>query len=413
MDVRDRCKELESKYGLYDELEAIYSLAKTGETNQTGSGSALTGENSPANIDLPVPLNDPHSHNDGATAAGIDNDASEASIGEETTPRNIRTRKRKRKTKQHLNSMTRFLESLVKQVMNHQESLHKRFLEVLERMDKERKEREEAWRREDAEKLNREAIARVHEQALASSREALIVSYMEKITGQTINLPSRSTPLLLQPDALDEPNKEVTPVKTDTNSRWPKSEVEALIRLRGSIEVKFQEPGLKGPLWEEVSALMASMGYQRSAKRCKEKWENINKYFRKTKDSAKKRSQQSTTCSYFDQLDQLYSRTPHNDPFSSLAGSDIKLQRQGYTELLEAFTTGRGVGITQTLSSGSFDISEMGSNKSNFNGIINDKVEFGGEDNGTEKENHEDDEAIEGVEGREDSVGEGVKIDIE
>lgn len=410
MDVRERCKELESKYRLYGELEAIYSLTKIGETNQTGSGSALTSENSPANVDLPVPLSDPHGHNDGATATvAVDNDGSEASIGEETTLRKTHTKKRKRKMKERLNSMTGFLESLVKQVMSHQESLHRRFLEVLQKMDGERKEREEAWRREEAEKLNREAIARVHEHAQASSREALIVSYMEKITGQSVNLPSRSIPLLLQPDVLAEPNKEVTPIKMDTNSRWPKSEVEALIQVRSSIEVKFQEPGLKGPLWEEVSALMASMGYQRSAKRCKEKWENINKYFKKTKDSAKKRSQPSKTCSYFDQLDQLYSRTPHNDPISSSVGSDFEAQRQGYsyTELLEAFTAGRGVGITQTLSSGNFEISEMGSHKSNLNCIINEKVEFEGEDHGTEKEDYEDDEAVEGVEEKEESVDEG------
>ncbi|KAK9946208.1 hypothetical protein M0R45_011683 [Rubus argutus] len=64
--------------------------------------------------------------------------------------------------------------------------------------------------------------------------------------------------------------EELTPIRVDhTNSRWPQSEVEALILLRSNIESKFQEPGLKGPLWEQVSASMASLGYQRSAKRCK------------------------------------------------------------------------------------------------------------------------------------------------
>ena len=48
------------------------------------------------------------------------------------------------------------------------------------------------------------------------------------------------------------------------------------------------------------------MGYKRSAKRCKEKWENINKYFRKTNESSKKRSVNSRTCPYFHQLSCLY-----------------------------------------------------------------------------------------------------------
>ncbi|KAF0915652.1 hypothetical protein E2562_037712 [Oryza meyeriana var. granulata] len=41
-----------------------------------------------------------------------------------------------------------------------------------------------------------------------------------------------------------------------SSSRWAKHEVEALIRVLG--------PGLKGLLWEEVSARMAAAGYRRS-----------------------------------------------------------------------------------------------------------------------------------------------------
>ena len=86
--------------------------------------------------------------------------------------------------------------------------------------------------------------------------------------------------------------------------RWPKPEVQALIRLRSNLESKFQEPGPKGPLWQEVSAGMASQGFtNRSAKRCKE---NINKYFKKTKDSMKKRPKNAKTCPYFHQLNVLF-----------------------------------------------------------------------------------------------------------
>ncbi|KAJ0968339.1 hypothetical protein J5N97_025256 [Dioscorea zingiberensis] len=90
---------------------------------------------------------------------------------------------------------------------------------------------------------------------------------------------------------------------------WPRAEVQALIGVRSSLEVKFREPGLKGPVWEEVSSMMAAMGFNRSAKRCKEKWENINKYFRKAKESGKQRPVNSKTCPYFHQLDELYSKS--------------------------------------------------------------------------------------------------------
>eukprot|EP00262_Sarcandra_glabra_P011721 TRINITY_DN2879_c0_g2_i2.p1 TRINITY_DN2879_c0_g2~~TRINITY_DN2879_c0_g2_i2.p1 ORF type:complete len:183 (-),score=42.03 TRINITY_DN2879_c0_g2_i2:96-644(-) len=51
---------------------------------------------------------------------------------------------------------------------------------------------------------------------------------------------------------------------------------------------------------------MKQMGYFRSAKRCKEKWENINKYFKKVKESNKKRPEDAKTCPYFHQLEALY-----------------------------------------------------------------------------------------------------------
>lgn len=91
-----------------------------------------------------------------------------------------------------------------------------------------------------------------------------------------------------------------------TSSRWPKAEVLALIKLRSGLESRYQEAGPKGPLWEEISAGMQRMGYKRSSKRCKEKWENINKYYKKVKESNKKRPEDAKTCPYFHQLDVLY-----------------------------------------------------------------------------------------------------------
>ncbi|PPD99241.1 hypothetical protein GOBAR_DD03733 [Gossypium barbadense] len=283
----ERSKHLDNKYRFFGELEAIYGLG--GETTQAGSGSALTGENySPANVGIPMPSAEFQGHNVGVNGRG-DNVTTGVDHGSE--------------------------------VMDHQEGLHKRFLEVIETMDKERSAKEESWRQREAEKRKNEAIARANEQALASNREAVIVSYLEKLTGQSINLPPR-TPLLVQPESAMVP-------LNDNNSRWPRAEVEALIQVRCDLEEKFREPGLKGPVWEEVSSFMASLGYQRSAKRCKEKWENINKYFRKSKENGKKRCRHSKTCTYFHQLDQLYSRmlptTCPTSPPSPLINNDIDL----------------------------------------------------------------------------------------
>lgn len=101
----------------------------------------------------------------------------------------------------------------------------------------------------------------------------------------------------------------------EQGKRWPREEVLSLINLRCSVhsnvggdqESKEGAVTAKVPLWERVSQKMWELGYKRSAKRCKEKWENINKYFRKTKDNIhKKRSLDSRTCPYFHQLSTLY-----------------------------------------------------------------------------------------------------------
>ncbi|KAK3036151.1 hypothetical protein RJ639_029888 [Escallonia herrerae] len=91
--------------------------------------------------------------------------------------------------------------------------------------------------------------------------------------------------------------------------------------MRCSSEREDKEGSAKGSLWERISQGMLELGYQRSAKRCKEKWENINKYFRKTKDVNKKRSVDSRACPYFHPLSTLYnegtlppSERPENCP---------------------------------------------------------------------------------------------------
>ncbi|KAI9186221.1 hypothetical protein LWI28_015031 [Acer negundo] len=102
----------------------------------------------------------------------------------------------------------------------------------------------------------------------------------------------------------------------DTGKRWPRDEVFALINMRCSLhnnnngdQQDKEGQANKIPLWERISQGMSQLGYKRSSKRCKEKWENINKYFRKTKDNvSKKRSLDSRTCPYFHQLSTLYNQ---------------------------------------------------------------------------------------------------------
>ncbi|PUZ43207.1 hypothetical protein GQ55_9G644100 [Panicum hallii var. hallii] len=264
--------------------------------------------------------------------------------------------------------MMRFFEGLMRQVMERQEEMQQRFIEAIEKREQDRMIREEAWRRQEVARLAREQDALAQERAMAASRDAAVVSFIQRVTGQTIPMPSVAPPAFI--GALTHPPLQPTPVAsaapapaqhqqppsiqlspkthtmpkpaqpqpqhqtpppaqpqskeiivrapaesqdtagsgggTPSPSRWPKAEVHALIQLRTELEARYQDSGPKGPLWEDISAGMRRLGYNRSAKRCKEKWENINKYFKKVKESDKKRPEDSKTCPYYHQLDALY-----------------------------------------------------------------------------------------------------------
>ncbi|XP_030951531.1 trihelix transcription factor GT-2-like [Quercus lobata] len=215
-----------------------------------------------------------------------------------------------------------FFKSLAKEVIEKQEELQLKFLEAIEKHENERIVREDSWRIQEMARLNREHEMLVQERSTAAAKDAAVIAFLQKISNDNnTNLQSQPVPrLTLPPRSLSsETNSEIqkmdivrfennsTPSPTQTSSsRWPKAEVEALIGLRTSVDRNYQENGPKGPMWEDISAGMRRLGYNRSAKRCKEKWENINKYFKKVKESNKTRPEDSKTCPYFQKLDALY-----------------------------------------------------------------------------------------------------------
>ncbi|KAF9603757.1 hypothetical protein IFM89_037843 [Coptis chinensis] len=67
-------------------------------------------------------------------------------------------------------------------------------------------------------------------------------------------------------------------------NRWPRQETIALLKIRSEMDAAFRDATLKGPLWEDVSRKLAQLGYTRSAKKCKEKFENVHKYYKRTKE---------------------------------------------------------------------------------------------------------------------------------
>ncbi|CAN8297891.1 unnamed protein product [Cochlearia groenlandica] len=88
--------------------------------------------------------------------------------------------------------------------------------------------------------------------------------------------------------------------------RWPRQETLTLLEIRSLLDHKFKEANQKGPLWDEVSRIMSEEhGYQRSGKKCREKFENLYKYYKKTKEGKAGR-QDGKHYRFFRQLEALY-----------------------------------------------------------------------------------------------------------
>ncbi|KAL4369656.1 hypothetical protein GQ457_05G033980 [Hibiscus cannabinus] len=218
-----------------------------------------------------------------------------------------KNRKRTREEKDKV-----FLEKLVKKMMDKQEQMHKQLLEMIEKRERERIIREEAWKQQEMERIQRDEEARAQEM----SRSIALISFIQNALGHEIEIPIPSTMSCMEEsggkdmseghiqkdvinpfgptnnrwqDGTMHANGGENHVDRDrgvncdpNNRRWPDAEVQALIMLRSTLEHKFHVSGSKCSIWDEISVGMYNMGYSRSAKKCKEKWENINKYFRKS-----------------------------------------------------------------------------------------------------------------------------------
>ncbi|KAJ9177757.1 hypothetical protein P3X46_012936 [Hevea brasiliensis] len=248
------------------------------------------------------------------------------------------TRKKKRK-------LMEFFERLMKEVIEKQENLQRKFLDAIEKCEQDRMAREEAWKMQELDRIKRERELLMQERSIAAAKDAAVLSFLQKFSEQSSSVQLSENQVC--PVQLSE--NQVCPVQLSKNqivpvekvvkaqennslenfvhmssSRWPKKEIEALIRLRTNLDMQYQENEPKGPLWEEISAGMKKLGYNRNAKRCKEKWENMNKYFKRVKESNKRRPDDSKTCPYFHQLDALYKVKTRKVDNSGNSGHELK-----------------------------------------------------------------------------------------
>ncbi|TXG69777.1 hypothetical protein EZV62_004712 [Acer yangbiense] len=222
-----------------------------------------------------------------------DDDSEEDLLVEVKEPGN---QKRKRKTREKIET---FMENLMMRIMDKQEEMNKQMIEMIEKREKERIMREDAWKQQEMERMKRDEEMRAQE----TSRSVALISFIQNVLGQPQSLNRGSDS---EKDIVCNQDYRKWPEACDTNRRWPEAEVQALIMLRTALEHKFRTMGSKCLVWDEISVGMHNMGYDRSAKKCKEKWENINKYYVRSMGNGKKHLGNSKACPYFHDLDVLY-----------------------------------------------------------------------------------------------------------
>lgn len=194
-----------------------------------------------------------------------------------------------------------FLQGLISQVMQKQDQMHKQVMEIVERREQERIISEEARKKQESERAKVDEEERVRE----TLRSMALISFIQNLSYDNIEVPSSSESSYRGKDCIGIENHGC--VKDESsNRRWPRTEVQALITVRVAIEHKLLVKGTQGSGWKEVAAGLCNLGYNRTPEKCREKWENINKYYKRTMESGKKRRK---SLPYFEELDMIYKRS--------------------------------------------------------------------------------------------------------
>ncbi|EYU43477.1 hypothetical protein ABFS82_08G098400 [Erythranthe guttata] len=301
-------------YKFFDQLELLDSQFSVPSTPLSQIPSYATEMTQIATTLLPKPVTNLFQDFTIQSELMSDSTSTSSSSGKDSQGS---SKKKKKKKKRKLED---YLEGLVKDILEKQGEMQNKFLEAVEKSQNDRMARTEAWLSQEMATIKRERQILAQERSTASAKDAYVLDFLKKITHQ--DLPITHISEILDPLFNNKPcdnneqenaivnvnsigEKNSSSVQT-SSSRWPKAEVESLILLKTDLDMQYEENGPKGPLWEEISACMKKLGFERSAKRCKEKWENINKYYKRVKDGNKKRPQDSKTCPYFSMLESIY-----------------------------------------------------------------------------------------------------------
>ncbi|WMV44545.1 hypothetical protein MTR67_037930 [Solanum verrucosum] len=272
-------------YRFFRQLEALY-----GETSNNISTEVLhQGSHFPYNSVNNNMNQDPHNYHDHVHQAPKISDSMSLSNSCEfnttSSDDSDQEKKKKRRGKRSLKAKIKdFIDGQMRKLMEKQEEWLEKMMKMIEHKEQERILREEEWRNQETIRMEREHKFWANERAWIETRDAALMEAVNKLSGKDLK------------SNLDEEM---------VDQHWPDGEITRLIQLRTSMESRFQQLGISSSiddhdhdhvLWEEISAKMAILGYEKSATMCKKRWGSINSYLMKCNKKRKEQNSTSLLC---------------------------------------------------------------------------------------------------------------------
>lgn len=191
-------------YRFFAQLDALFGGQQTSTQVETDTAAAvlLIGNAPPLGIsptdqDLNVSVQRASEVSTGVTVSKSSDDDYDGP-GSGLRDNQDKKKNRKRKQMESVKFGTPkldFFETLMKNMIDKQEAMQMRFLEMIEKMEQDRQAKEDAWRRQEVARWQREHDLRAQENAIAAARDSALISFLQKVTGQNIQLSNFSTPL--------------------------------------------------------------------------------------------------------------------------------------------------------------------------------------------------------------------------
>ncbi|KAJ7295209.1 hypothetical protein O6H91_08G045200 [Diphasiastrum complanatum] len=182
------------------------------------------------------------------------------------------------------------VQSLLESVISKQQKFFRDLLEAMEKREQIREqlrqEKEEKWRAE--------------ERAQRCVFNNAMILLTQRLVGERMGT-AGAGPATVPPSSPDGPQG---PKRRSKN--WKRTEVLQLIKVRGSMESRFQSSTRRTGLWEEVAELLIAEGIKRDAKQCREKWDKLIAAYKDVADGKRERGDSP----YFTELTAIIGSKP-------------------------------------------------------------------------------------------------------